>query len=129
LRIDDYFTQIKATIAAAVIVHTSVVAYDIRGPFEGYIRGELALLDGSTLHIREYVDVEMMSERLTYAYHYADVTGTLVFRYDNTDHHRRLNLPTHPHHKHDGAEDRVVASPAPDLTAVLAEIEALIRLP
>lgn len=129
MRIDDYFEQIRATIEAAVIVQTSVVTYDIRGPFEGYVRGELTLLDGSTLHVREYVDVEMMIERLTYAYHYSDSNSTLVFRYDNTDHHRRLHLPTHPHHKHDGAEERVVASPAPDLAAVLAEIETRIRLP
>ena len=73
-----------------MIVQTSVVTYDIRGPFEGYIRGELALLDGSTLHVREYIDVEIMIERLTYAYHYSDPGGTLVFRYDNTDHHLSL---------------------------------------
>ncbi len=119
----------RATIEAAAIVQTSIVTYDSRGPFEGYIRGELTLIDGSTLHVREYVDVELLIERLTYAYHYSDPNGTLVFRYDNTDHHRRLNLPTHPHHKHDGAEERVVASSAPDLAAVLAEIETRIHLP
>ena len=129
MRIDDYFAQIRATLAGTAIVQTSVVTYDIRGPFEGYIRGELSLIDGSTLHVREYVDVEQEIERLTYAYHYVAADSALVFRYDNADHHRRLNLPTHPHHKHDGAEERVIASPAPTLAAVLAEIESLIRLP
>jgi hypothetical protein len=81
------------------------------------------------LHVREYVDVAVAIERLTYAYHYIGADGRFRFRYDNTDHHRRPNLPTHPHHKHDGGEEQVVASPAPDLAAVLAEIEALLPLP
>jgi len=51
-----------------------------------------------------------------------------VFRYDNTGHHKKLNLPTYPHHKHEGDENNVVASPAPDLVAVLIEIEALVQL-
>ncbi len=52
----------------------------------------------------------------------------LVFRYDNTGHHRQLNLPTYPHHKHEGNETYVTASPAPDLSAVLQEIETHINL-
>lgn len=53
----------------------------------------------------------------------------LIFRYDDTAHHKKLHLPTHPHHKHDGSEDNVVASAAPDLTAVRGEIEALVQAP
>ncbi len=45
-----------------------------------------------------------------------------------TDHHRSLNLPTHPHHKHNGIRDRIVASPAPTLDQVLDGIEDLIDL-
>jgi hypothetical protein len=129
LLIEEYFRQLQTTVGSAPIVQTSSVTYDSRGSFEGYIRGELYLIDGSTLHIREYVDVEVAIERLTYAYHYIGADGRFRFRYDNTDHHRRLNLPTHPHHKHDGDEEQVVVSPAPDLAAVLAEIEALLPLP
>ena len=129
MRIEDYFRQIQATLAASPIVQSSSMTYDNRGSFEGYLRGEVYLIDGSTLHIREYVDVEITVERLTYAYHCIGSAGQFLFRYDNTDHHRRLNLPTHPHHKHDDGEDRVVASSAPDLAAILAEIESLIPLP
>lgn len=129
MRIEDYFQQIQALVAAESIVQTSTITYDSRGPFEGYIRGELYLIDGSLLHVREYVDVEIVIERLTYAYHYMDMHGQFRFRYDNTDHHRNLNLPTHPHHKHDGREDQVVAASAPNLAQVLAEIESLIVLP
>jgi len=38
-------------------------------------------------------------------------------------------FPTYPHHKHNGVEDNVVASPAPDLAQVLSEIEKLVQLP
>lgn len=50
----------------------------------------------------------------------------LIFRYDDADHHRELNLPTHPHHKHEGSEANIVAAPAPTLADVLAEIEQLL---
>ena len=53
----------------------------------------------------------------------------MVFRYDNSGHHRELGLPTFPHHKHDGSEGNVVSSVAPDLATVLDEIEALVQLP
>jgi hypothetical protein len=52
----------------------------------------------------------------------------LIFRYDNTGHHKRLNLPTYPHHKHEGAEDQVISSAAPTLAEVLSEIELMIDL-
>ena len=53
----------------------------------------------------------------------------LAFRYDNTGHHQKLNLPTYPHHKHVGSEENVTASNAPDLVAVLQEIQTLIQPP
>ena len=53
----------------------------------------------------------------------------LVFRYDNTGHHKKLGLSTYPHHKHDGVETRVIPSAAPDLAIVLQEVESLIQFP
>lgn len=52
--------------------------------------------------------------------------NNLIFRYDNTEHHQKLNLPTFPHHKHDGREDNVVKSDAPFLAEVLKEVEAIL---
>jgi hypothetical protein len=52
----------------------------------------------------------------------------LVFRYDNTGHHKELNPPTYPHHKHQGNEYDVRASSGPDLVSVMKEIEALVEL-
>jgi hypothetical protein len=81
------------------------------------------------LHLREFVDVEITMERLMYAYQYLDSSSELIFRYDNTGHHRRLGLSTYPHHKHEGSEDNVVTSIAPDLTEILREIESMVQLP
>jgi hypothetical protein len=64
-----------------------------------------------------------------YVYQYMDATKRLVFRYDNTGHHQKLNLPTYPHHKHEGGENNVIASSASDLIAVFHEVERLIQLP
>jgi hypothetical protein len=129
LRIEAYFQQLRETIDACPIVRSFDVTYDKRGSHEGFIRGEVYFVDGSSLHLREFVDVEIGVDRLTYVYQYMNPTKKLVFRYDNTGHHRELNLPTYPHHKHEGSEHNIVASPAPDLTIVLNEIEALIELP
>lgn len=92
------------------------------------MRAELYFRDGSVLHVREYVDVETAIERLMYVYQYDDPTQGLIFRYDNTGHHRKLGLTTYPHHKHDGYEQNVVESSAPDLESVLDEIEGLAPL-
>jgi len=57
-------------------------------------------MDSSILHWREFVDVEITADRLMYVYQYMDSSDRIVFRYDN--HHKKLNLSTHPHHKHEG---------------------------
>ena len=52
--------------------------------------------------------------------------NNLIFRYDNTEHHRKLNLPNFPHHKHDRSENNVINSNAPFLEDVIREITELI---
>ncbi len=55
-----------------------------------------------------------------------DALKNLIFRYDNVDHHKKLNLPSYPHHKHDNSEDNVISSNAPMLAKVLNEIARLL---
>ena len=85
-------------------------------------------MDGSVLHVREYLDVETTVDRLMHVYQYVDPAGGLVFRYDNTGHHKKRSLPTYPHHKHQGSEQNVLHSPAPNLADVLGEIEGWARI-
>lgn len=129
MRIEVYFERTRKVIDTCPILLSSNIAYDKRGTYEGYIRGELYFVDNSVLHVREYVDVEIEIDRLMYVYHYMDASSTLVFRYDNTGHHQKLNLSSYPHHKHDREEDNVIASSAPDLATILSEIEELVELP
>ncbi len=77
MRIETYFQDIRQVIEACPIMQSYNVRFDKRGTYEGFIKGELYLVDGSTLHLREFV----------------------------------------------------VASYAPDLGAVLEEIEPLVQLP
>ena len=129
MRIEAYFQQLREIIDSCPIVRSSNVTYDKRGSHEGFIRGEVYFVDGSILHLREFVDVEIGVDRLTYVYQYMGPAQELIFRYDNTGHHKKLNLPTYPHHKHEGSEYNVLASPAPDLATVLNEIEMSVELP
>jgi hypothetical protein len=129
LRIEDYFNTIREIIDSCPIVLIDDISYSKRGSYEGYIRGELSFVDKSVLHLREFIDVEITPERLMYAYQYIDPSDVLNFRYDNTGHHKKLGLPTYPHHKHQGSEDNVVPSKAPDLSEVLREIELFVQLP
>lgn len=129
MRIDEYFAEVAEVIEQCPFAYSSTVTYDRRSTHEGFLRGEIYFVDGSQLHIREFVSTGDVLSRLIYAYHFVDAASTLVFRYDNTPHHRKLNLRTFPHHKHEGSESRVAASPAPTLSEVLQEISAIIQIP
>ena len=129
MRIETYFRQIHKEIEACPVVRLVSIAEEKRGTHEGYIYGDLTFLDDSTLQFREYADVEDQIDRLMYSYHYTDAEGKLIFRYDNTGHHRKLKLTTYPHHKHEGNQDSVLPSSAPVLATVLDEIQARAVLP
>jgi hypothetical protein len=129
LRIEDYFQQVREIIDSFPLILLTDVSYSKRGSYEGYIRGELCFVDGSRLHFREFVDVEISVDRLMYAYQYIDSSNKLVFRYDNTGHHKKLGLPTYPHHKHQDSEENVLPSMAPNLSEVFREVEPLVILP
>jgi hypothetical protein len=125
--IEDYFRQVETLIANAGIIHSSSVTYDKRSTSIGFIRGDIYFLDGSLLHLREFVNVEHGVERFMYAYHYQRPDGTLIFRYDNAPHFPAL--PTFPHHKHERSAADVSAASQPDLQSVLSEIQGLIAVP
>ena len=70
MRIEDYFQEIRQAIESHPVVQSFNIRFDKRGTYEGFVRGEVYLVDGSTLHLREFVDVELNVERLTYVYQY-----------------------------------------------------------
>ena len=124
--IEDYFQQIQLLIESSEIVKIFNIESEKRGIYEGLIRGKIDFQDNSLLHLREFVYVEISIDRKMYSYQYMDSENKLIFRYDNTEHHRKLNLPTFPHHKHDGSEDNVIKSDAPFLNEVLNEVKKIL---
>ncbi len=89
------------------------------------LRGRAQFWDGSTLQFAESLAMRGLALAKTrYSYHYQDAGEHLVFRYDNVPHHPQV--ATYPHHKHIGSAslvERVEAAQAPELLAVLREIE------
>lgn len=119
-----YLEEILALLSASPFAHEPVIEIDDRAEV-WFLRADVYFIDNSLLHFRELFVKQDRPVKKAYVYHYQRADGTLVFRYDNTSHYP--NLATAPHHKHiEGNE--VVASPAPDLTSVLKEIETLIKL-
>ena len=103
------------------------ITVEDRGKDRGFIRGEINFKDGTLLHWREFVNVKITMERGMYSYQYMTASKELIFRYDNTEHHKKLNLPNYPHHKHDGSQDNIVSSNAPTLADVLEEIKGILE--
>jgi hypothetical protein len=127
LPIEEYFQQLQNTISTCPAVASSSLDCDKRDTYEGFIRGEVKFFDNSILYIREFVSVEVTIDRDTYSYQYMDAQSTLLFRYDNTPHHKKLNLSTYPHHKHEGSQENVIISSAPMLAEVLGKILTIMK--
>ncbi len=121
--IEDYFKQVEEAINAYPLASVSNFEVEKRDTYEGLIRAEVNFIGGSILQVREFVSVEIGIIRDMYSYQYMTSQNTLIFRYDNTPHHQKLNLTTFPHHKHDGQEKNVIASDAPMIWDVLSEIQ------
>lgn len=84
----------------------------------------LIFWDGTELHFREYIDLESIPSKLDYSYH-CKKGNNLLFRYDNTPHHRTVS--SFPHHKHIGPDEQnVSASEEPTLDYIIKEILSLL---
>lgn len=120
--IEVYFREIINLMSKFKSIDFYEINHEKRGLYEGFIRAKVMFIDQSYLHIREFVDVEFIIDRKMYSYQYMTPENNLISRYDNTEHHRKLNLPNFPHHKHDRHENNVINSHAPFTEDVLEEI-------
>jgi len=122
--IEKYFQSLLDLLASLPFVDSSDINLEKRGDLVGFVRGEVEFRDGSSLlFFRELIDLRLPMQKVMYAYHYQKADGTLIFRYDNTAHHK--SVPTFPYHKHLMGGD-VTSSDIPSLEQVLREIESLI---
>ncbi|WP_054840418.1 DUF6516 family protein [Thermococcus sp. JCM 11816] len=103
-----------------------VRSYDILDYKEGsdfyFLKIRTELIDGSVLHIREFVS----NEEYNYSFQWQR-DSELIIRWDNAPHHK--NLPTFPHHKHVGSEKNVLPSSEITLEEVLGVISSYIQNP
>lgn len=84
MRIKDYLDSIFDTISASPYVESKNLSFEERPPNAAYIIGMLTFINGSKLHLKEFIvcksdDIIF----LKYAYNYLAQNNTLIFRYDN----------------------------------------------
>ena len=103
----DYLAYIRALIIGnSKVLHWSVVREEAQGDL-GLFRYRLTLRDGSRLEMFERFEVEEgRVEVAKYSFHWQDPAGRLRQRWDNAANHPEV--PTHPHHVHDGQEEHVL---------------------
>ena len=123
--IDDYFRDLLDKINATAIVRTSDLNFDKRSSMVGFIRGQIFFNDDSILHLKELIDLRKEPVQVMYVYHYQDISGNLIFRYDNTPHFTELT--SFPHHKHTITTTEAIIGEPPDLSEITSEIETFIE--
>lgn len=90
------------------------------------LRIRMTMGGGYLLAISEAIRVENGAlVFLSYSYHFQDAANRMIFRYDDTPHHRHLS--TSPHHKH--LSDAVLPSAKPTIGQVLQEATDAISEP
>ncbi len=77
-----------------IIVVYSILEYKRYGSATSLV-AKIEFKNGSQLHIKDYLFID---GKRKYSYHWQDVNGKLITRWDNSLHHRELS--TFPHHKH-----------------------------
>jgi hypothetical protein len=78
------------------------------------LRVRAELIDGSLLCVRE----ASFPHTSKYSYHWQTSTGEMLLCWDNAPHHPEI--PTHPHHKHDG--ERIGPAARVSIEDVLTEL-------
>ena len=93
----------------------------IYSTLKGFIEGRIIFVDESVLDFMEVKDIEEeLKEK--YKYHYMDKDKNLIFRYDNSKHHKEI--ATFPHHKH--TPNGIEESSEPNIEEIMKEIEKII---
>jgi len=94
------------------------IKQEIRPNKQAIIKANIVLVDGSLLHIKEYIDAKYKIEKVSYAYQYQDRNGGLIFRYDNAVHRPALGCKEHKHTK-DGV---IIEASLPDTSDIIDEV-------
>jgi len=91
---------------------------EIRPNKQAVIKAKIALIDGSVLHIKEYIDAKYTIQKVSYAYQYQNRDGDLIFRYDNAVHRPALEFKEHKHIK----GGVIIESILPNVSDIMDEV-------
>jgi hypothetical protein len=84
----------------------------------GFMRYRLTLRNDDLLELTGRLEVRAGALVVTkYRHHWQDHTGRLIKRWDNAPHYPQV--PSFPHHLHDGTEENVVAHPPVEALQIL----------
>jgi hypothetical protein len=127
MQIKDYLDEILGKVAANPYVESQNISFEERPPDTAYITGVITFIDGSRLHIKEFLIFKSEAVSiLMYGYNYLSKDDRLIFRYDNASDPKATGLSTYPEHKHTLAE--LLPAKMPALDEVLSEISESITL-
>jgi hypothetical protein len=124
--IKEYVGHILSSISANPYVESQSISCQERPPDAIYLSGLVAFIDGSQLHIKEFILFASAGARIVkYGYNYLDKDGNLVFRYDNALDPMARDLSSYPEHRH--AADGLSSAKRPLFEEVLDEISDQVR--
>lgn len=120
--IDEYLKSLEKLLDALPSVLSIKSQIENRGNIALYIRLEIIFNDMSELHVKEYFITIPEFTKIAYSYHYQNKEKSLIFRYDNAEHHPEI--PTFPYHKH--ITDSAESSKAMSLPEVIEDVLRLL---
>ena len=92
----------------------------------GMLQATMTFPKRSRLSVMLVADINNGTPLLVeYSFQYMDADNATIFRYDNIGHHP--GLPHAPHHKHEGARERIVGCPQPSVSLIRDEIEDYLK--
>lgn len=125
--IKEYVDHILSSISGNPYVESQSISCEERPPDAAYLSGLIAFIDGSQLHIKEFILFDSGGAKIVkYGYNYLDKDGNLVFRYDNALDPMARDLSSYPEHRH--TADGLSSARRPLLGDVLEEISERVRL-
>jgi hypothetical protein len=89
--IDDYVKDIEALLGALPLKLSTRIQCENRGDIALYLKVEIVFVDESELYAREYFAALPSFTKVAYSYHYQSCVKSLIFRYDNAEHHPEIS--------------------------------------
>ena len=122
--IRKFLSEIEKSInSSSIVLSSNIQKYFGPGEETAYLKGHITIIDSSILEIAIFAIESRGSLSIDkYRLHYMNNSGQMLFRYDNSPHHREIE--THPHHKH--TLDKIISSKMPTIEDILNEISATI---